>query len=139
MLTAISQFFLSEWLWAFTRGGYHAPINIFVMIALCIFILRQKTVPAVLLSVSANLFAFFVFMGIGYFLKVDFVPEHDNTYVIQSLLVSCFSLGVIYATLQTLYIMLLRTMFSMNVPPLIIMAWISNIITAWIMFRALPL
>jgi hypothetical protein len=100
---------------------------------------RQKTVPAVLLSVSANLVSFFVFMGIGYFLKVDFIPEHDDVYVIQSILVSCFSLGVIYATLQTLYIMLLRTMFSMNVPPLIIMAWISNIITAWIMFRALPL
>ena len=65
MLTAISHFFLSELLWSMTRGGYHTPINIFVMIGICIFIFRQRTIPAVLLSVTVNLFSFLTFTGIS--------------------------------------------------------------------------
>lgn len=137
MLTSVSHFFLSEWLWSVTRGGYHAPINIFVMIGVCIFILRQKTVPSVLLAVSANLFSFFLFTGIVYYFNIDYIPGHDDTYVVKGLLLSCMYLGAIYAALQTVYLFGLRMLFSMNLPPLILMVWASNFITAFIMYRAL--
>src|SRR5208282_2265551 len=103
MLTAISQFFLSEWLWSVTRGGYHTPINIFVMIGVCIFVLRQKTVPSVLLAVSANLFSFILFALLIRYLNIEYVAEHDNVYIVKDLLRSCMYLGLIYAVLQSLY------------------------------------
>lgn len=137
MLTAISQFFLSEWLWSVTNGGYHMQINIFVMIGITIFILRQKTVPSVLLAVSANLFSFLLYTGIIYVLNIDYVHEHDQGYVIKDLLWRCVYLGFIYSILQWVYVVGLRTFFTFNIRPLIWMVWISNIITAWIMYRVL--
>jgi hypothetical protein len=137
MLTSVSHFFLSEWLWSVTRGGYHAPINIFVMIGVCIFILRQKTVPSVLLAVSANLFSFLLFTGVIYSFNIDYVPGHDDIYVVKGLLATCIALGAIYSVLQTVYLLGLRMLFSMNLSPLIMMIWASNFITAWIMYRAL--
>ena len=97
MLTSLSHYFLSEWLWSLTLGLYHMPINIFIMIGLSIFILRQRTVPAVLLSVSANLFSFLIFIAIGYVLHIDYVPEHDDIYVITNMALGCGALGIIYA------------------------------------------
>lgn len=137
MLTAISHFFLSEWLWSVTRGAYHMPINIFVMIAWCIFVRREKTIPSVLLSVSANLFSFFIFTGIVYFFKVDYIPGHDEIYVITSVLSSCMYLGVIYATLQSIFFFMVRRFYTFNLISTLIAAYVSNLITAWIMYRVL--
>lgn len=137
MLTGISQFLLSEWLWSVTKGNYHTPINIFVMIGITIFILRQKTVPSVLLAVSANIFSFFLFTGIIKFLNIDYVPEHDDVYIVKDLLWRCVHLGFIYSMLQTFYLALLRLFFTFNMRPLIWMIWVSNLITAWIMYRVL--
>lgn len=137
MLTAISQFLLSEWLWSMTSGGYHMPINIFVMIGITIFILRQKTVPSVLLAVSANVFSFLLFTGIIKLLNIDYVPEHDHVYVVKDLLWRCVHLGFIYSTLQMLYLAILRVFFTFNMRPLIWMVWVSNVITAWFMYRVL--
>lgn len=137
MLTTMSHFLLSEWLWSVTRGGYHTPINIFVMIGVCIFILRQKTVPSVLLAVSASLFSFFLFTGIIYYLNPEYIHEHDQTYIIKGLMASCLYLGAIYAALQTVYLFLLSLMFSMNLQRLVGAIWASNLITAWIMYRVL--
>jgi hypothetical protein len=137
MLVAISQFLLSEWLWSITSGGYHTPINIFVMIGITIFILRQKTVPSVLLAVSANIFSFLLFTGIIKLLNIDYVPEHDDVYVVKDLLWRCVHLGFIYSMLQMLYLAILRVFFTFNMRPLIWMVWVSNLITAWIMYRVL--
>lgn len=136
MLTAISQFFLSECLWSVT-SGYHAPINIFVMIGISIFILRQKTVPSVLLAVSANVFSFVLFATVIYYLNIEYVPEHDNVYIVKDLLWRCMYLGFIYSTLQSIYVLGLRAFFIFNARPLITMIWASNIITAWVMYRVL--
>jgi len=137
MLTAISHLFLSEWLWSVTSGGYHAPISMFVMIGVSIFIMRRKTVPSVLLAVSASVFSFFVFAAIIYYLNIEYIPEHDNVYVVKDLLWRCMYLGFTYSILQSLYIMGLRIFFIFNVRPLITMVWASNVITAWIMYRVL--
>jgi len=57
-LTTLGNVLLSEWLWSITWGIYHVPIAIVVMM----FLLKRNTnlrmVPAVLLSVSSNLFSF---------------------------------------------------------------------------------
>lgn len=137
MLTGISQFLLSEGLWSLTSGGYHTPINIFVMIGITIFILRKKTVPSVLLAVSASIFSFLFFIGIIKFLSIDYVPEHDDVYVVKDLLWRCLHLGFIYSILQMLYLAILRFFFTFNMRPLIWMVWVSNIITAWLMYRVL--
>ena len=137
MLVGISQFLLSEWLWSVTSGGYHTPINIFVMIGITIFILRQKTVPSVLLAVSANVFSFLLLTGIIKLLNIDYVPEHDDVYVVKDLLWRCVHLGFIYSILQTLYLAILRVFFTFNMRPLIWMVWVSNLITAWLMYRVL--
>jgi hypothetical protein len=137
MITAISQFLLSEWLWSVTSGGYHTPINIFVMIGITIFILRQNTVPSVLLAVSANIFSFLLLTGIIKLLNIDYVPEHDDVYVVKDLLWRCVHLGFIYSILQTLYLSILRVFFTFNMRPLIWMVWVSNLITAWLMYRVL--
>lgn len=137
MLIGISQFLLSEWLWSVTNGEYHTPINIFVMIGITIFILRQKTVPSVLLAVSASIFSFLLFTGIIKFLNIDYVPEHDDAYIVKDLLWRCMHLGFIYSILQMFYLSILRVFFTFNMRPLIWMVWVSNIITAWLMYRVL--
>ncbi len=137
MLTSLSHYFLSEWLWSLTLGLYHMPINIFIMIGLSIFILRQRTVPAVLLSVSANLFSFLIFIAIGYVLHIDYVPEHDDIYVITNMALGCGALGIIYAVLQTLYVQGLRWYYELSFRGSIIMIWVSNLVTAFIMYRVL--
>lgn len=144
MQVAASQFFLSEWLWSVTHGGYHTPINIFVMITLFLFVLRYRTVPSVLLSLSANLFSFFAFTGLVYSiiiygLEIEYIPEQDEIYVVKSLMFTCLYLGLIYAVLQSLFFTALSWFYTLDLKPVIIITFVSNAITAWIMYTLLPL
>lgn len=144
MQAAVSHFFLSEWLWSITHGGYHTPINMFVMIALFLFVLRYRTVPSVLLSVSANLFSFFAFTGLFWAiivrtLDLEYIPDQDEVYVVKNLLFSCLYLGLIYAVLQSLFFYVVNWFYTLELKSIFIITFLSNIITAWIMYTVLPL
>lgn len=142
LLYAFAQFLISEWLWAFTFGFYHPMINIVIMIPLFVYSARQRFVQAVLYAVGSQLcalvsFSLFVHLILDLMLGVQF--ESYDARMIMHPFISSFLLGSVYALLQLAYFYLLSFIYTIPIKLFARIVFISNIITALLIFRFLPI
>lgn len=130
-ISTISNFILSEWIWGVTLGLYHIPCNIIAMIILFKFFLRINIVPAVFLSLGANLFSFAIFTLITLITMIiighgngptsfDYIPNPMHAFVF---------LGIIYALLQSLFFKLISHRRGLQLSWFVAITFISNNLT----------
>ena len=142
LVYSFAQFLISEWLWSFTFAWYHPIINVVIMIPLCMYVARQRFVQSVLYAVSSQAFAVISFAACVHLLLdllFGITPENYELHKMIHPFVASLLLGVIYAVLQLLYIYLLSRLWSINFMLFGYVIVISNIITACIIFKFLPI
>lgn len=142
MLSFLSDFFLSEWLWSVTWGMYHIPVNIVIMFTLTKLTVHYSTRSTLLLSVAANLFgliAFTVLVGgiIIFIIGLNYLPSESAYSGEYNKFYSCFFLGVMYALLQALFFFLIGKRYKISVLHMMIIALLSNIIAAQFVYLLL--
>ena len=127
----ITTFIIDEWLYSVSWGAYHVPIAIFIMLFLFKVVLRMRMIPAVFLTLIANISAMSLFSVSA------MVVAHMNTYnyahIPQELyhpLIIAVGLGLIYATLQTLLFFIISRRYALKLPHAIAVSFLSNILAA---------
>ena len=144
MIVKVVDFFISTWVWSVTWGIYHIPLNIIVMLIFLKFVGKFKIVPSVLLSFFSKVFAVLFYALIVFFLVfsfgLKFSPE-TNTDNVQfvNVLLACISVGIIYSAFQSLFFIVVNKFYSMNLRDTILISFVSNIITALLIYRFLEI
>lgn len=142
MFKNVTDFLLGQWLWSITWDWYHVPVAIIIMFLLFKLVLRLNIIPAVLMSLGANLYSFVFFTIFSYtilynFLNLPFAPEISEFAATEPLR-ACIYLGLIYTVIQASFFGLVRLWFKIPYALIMSMALLSHLITAFIIHGLLP-
>lgn len=131
MFTTIGNFILSEWIWSVTRGIYHIPWNIIIMIILLKFFLRINMVSTVFLSIGAQLFSTIALtiITLGTMLLLGKGSGPESYTHIPTPIHAFIYLGIIYAALQTIFFTIFAQKHAVRLSWMIVIAMISNNLT----------
>ncbi len=141
LVYSFGQFLITQWVWAVTFARAHPLINMLVMLSILLFYAKVKIVPAVCYAFFSQLFAVVVFtvfvhgildkvLGIGF-------AQHETAFLIHPL-AACFLLAMIYTALQALFFYILCFFYTLPVQKYSSIAFASNIITVFIVYKFLP-
>lgn len=140
-VAALSQFFISEWLWSVTWGVYHNFFAILLLLFLLKLFLRISFVSAVLLSVFAQLFSFlFYTLFVVGFLMFILGIEYDmmaSSILLPGPLHACLLLGLIYAVLQIFFFYIVRFYYTLPLLRVSVLVVISNALAALLTYLLL--
>lgn len=130
---ALGDFFLSAWLWNITFDWYHPIITGMIMFLMMRIVLRKKRIPALLVTIGAQLFAFvclFVLVSglLVHALNWTYEPFDDARYALSMMneLYASLCLGLVYAIFQTIYFFGGRFFLQYNSIAFVLITWISN-------------
>lgn len=140
LLYAFGQFIISEWIWSVTFGQHHAAIAIVLMIIAFLY-MRISFVRAILLALSAQLFAWLMLGGSALVVVHQlFGVTYDAVEPSTGLhpLAASFLLGVIYVLFVMLFFYMLRTWLPRPYELMVKAAAICNVIAAFIVYLLLP-
>jgi hypothetical protein len=140
LLYAFGQFIISEWIWSVTFAQHQAAIAI-VLLTITFICMRIPFLRAVVLALSAQLFAWVVLGGVAVFVLhqavgITFDAAEPSTALHP--LAASFLLGVIYLLCEMLYIYLIRALVSRPWQHIVMAIAICNTIAAWIVYMLLP-
>lgn len=127
----ITTFIVDEWLYSISWGAYHAPIAIFIMLFLYIFVMGMRIIPAVFLALLANISAVVSFsavaMLIAYSNTLSYALQPNDLY--HPLIISV-GLGLIYTVLQTILFFIVNRFYKIPLIKVIAISFLSNLMTA---------
>lgn len=143
MFLAAGNFMLSEWIWSITWGIGHIPINIILMYLLGKFVIRVNSSYLFLLTVLSQIFAIVAFSAIVVgvivcIIGMNHLPSESALDEKYNVFFASMAIGIIYALLQSLFFYLLSKRFTINVTAMTIIAFLSNITAAQIMYLMFP-
>jgi hypothetical protein len=129
---SIGSFFVSEFIWHITFGLLHVPLATFLMTLFLWLFLRTRFFTALIAScgihmVSVIAFVLLVFPLMVFGVASDFFDLESGEY---NTVVAIFSLGIIYAVLQSLCLLLLSKIFSFKATGYILVAFASNLVAS---------
>ncbi|HRN78433.1 MAG TPA: hypothetical protein PLU71_04285 [Candidatus Dependentiae bacterium] len=132
MMSYIADFVLAAWIFSITYDWFHILINTFLLCFLFWILLGMSLTRAVLLSFSAHFFSFMLYLILGISLIAYRFASEDMTEAAATndTLLACIYLGIVYATLQSLFLIPLHIMTEENTWKLIAVTWISNMLAA---------
>lgn len=128
----LGNFLLSAWLWQVTFDWFHPIITGIVMFLMLRLVFRAKRSTALLVSMSAQLFALCLFGLIvqGFVvntLQWTYQPlEPDQASRLLDELYASFSVMVLYIALQSLYFALGKLRYHYRLMPYLVLVVISN-------------
>lgn len=132
----IYEFILSAWLFSVSYDWFHLIVNTFVLCIALGLIARVSSGRAIMVSFSAHFFAFIVFMFLAlglfaYHIAIEFIPS-DLTEVsaAHDILMACMHVAIVYALLQTLFILMLHIGTDLSYRRLLMAVVVANGITA---------
>jgi hypothetical protein len=134
IMNNIADFLLSEMLWAVTFDWFHIIINTFVLLLFLKFAIGKGWIRSLLLSFSAHFFAFMVYLAIVvglivHMLKWEYLPGNSCTSPTPDPLYASLALALIYAFLQSGFLVLINIRSKQRVWPLVVVTFVSNIIS----------
>jgi len=137
-VSSFSNFFLNTWIWGMTWGIYHIPINVLVMLFFLKVVGKFKLMPSILMAVFSKIFAsvFYTFIIVFFVYVAKFQMTFDTFRPINVLL-ECICLGIISAIFQVLFFVFLSRFYSIDIRFTTMIVFISNIISALMMYRFL--
>ena len=131
-LKIAGDFLLSAWIWNITFDWVHIVIAAIIMIYLLWFVMKRRLIEAVLLALGAQLFAF-AFLSLlvvficGHLIGCYYEPIHAHEAVsFMHIFLPSLWIGIIYATIQSGILGLLRVMWRFNSLPFFVVIWLSN-------------
>jgi len=132
MVTHVADFILSAWIFSITYDWFHILINTFMLCILFRLILRMSLSRAILLSFSAHFFAFMLYLLLGIGLIAYRFTSEDMTEAIATNdpLFASLYLGIVYAVLQSLFLIPLHVTSEDSTWKLLAVTWVSNILSA---------
>ncbi len=136
IMSTVSNFFLSEWLWSVTFDWYHIPIAILFMCIVFRFALRIGIIPAVLITFFAHLYGFAVFslfvVGVlSYLLNVTY---NAASYAMPTPLLASLYLGFIYTILESSFFLIVSRWYTLRVIPMVIVTLLCNVAASCVTF-----
>lgn len=144
IITAVGNFLLSTWIWGMTWGVGHLPLSCIVMMLLLCFVVRTRWRAVFLLPLLSHLFAglsftLFVVGVVIHLLGFNYQWDGLSNADVQALAMqSSIDLGLMYATLETIFFVITRRWFHASMQWLFLTVFISNAIAAWLVYRFLP-
>lgn len=136
LFVSITNFLISEWIWALSWGSYQMSISLFLMVLLMRVSMRVGWLRALLLSFVAQLFCFvvfslFVFGFLVTIFNVTYSPSVDIQERTYTVLKASLSLGLIFTFLQILFFRILSKVYHTHYYQIISVVFISNMIAAF--------
>lgn len=140
MITYITNFLLTEWIWSFTKGISHVPLNfllLFMLFKLWDHMSWLKAfVLSVLLSIGSFLF-FFMFVNIVlvWGLAIPFVLPEDTYSGSYNILNTSLVLAIIYSLLQITGLSIAHQWTRFNLWRAYLCVICANLITALLVYK----
>ncbi len=134
MLNVIGDFLLDKWLWSVTWGWNQIILGLILMWMSLVFFGRKISVAALILTISAFLFAFVVYsvLIVGIFIYLfewKFVSLTEE-YVVLNVLSASVWLGMIYSSLQGIFFFILSKWYRLVLMRIFLIIIFSNISSA---------
>lgn len=132
---------LSQWLWNVTWGWYHIPINILFMCFFLKLFVRVSIIPAVFISIFANLYAVALYSAftVGVLMYACNLNLDPNIpFPVADPFHASFYLGAIYIVLQFTFFLLLNVFYKLSMFKALLVIIASNMLTAWAVYWLLP-
>lgn len=134
MLNVIGDFLFDKWLWSVTWGWNQIILGLILMWMSLVFFGRKRSVAALILTISAFLFAFVVYsvLIVGIFIYLfewKFVALTEE-YVVLNVLSASVCLGMIYSSLQGIFFFILSKWYRLVFLRIFLITIFSNIISA---------
>jgi hypothetical protein len=143
-LKKAADFLLAEWLWNVTHAIYLLPLSLILLFFLLKWVEHLTAMRALLLSLAANLFSFFIFTGfvVGvliFIMRLEYIPPQEvyHTDVCDKLNVTLY-LGLIHAALQSFFFFFMRKRFDLHMIRVVVLILISMGIAAMSVYLLLP-
>ena len=140
-MNTFSDFLITQWLWSVTWGVYHVPLVLILMMVLFKKMGRLRWLPTLIFSISSLLFALFTYGFVVAWLvpevPLDYAAAQNSIEVPSSWWASMY-LGVIYAVLQTLFLLFISLFYTVNRPRLIVIVALSNFLAAIAAYLLVP-
>ncbi len=136
----IGDFLLSTWLWHITFDWFHPIVTGIVMFCLLRFVMRRPRVPSFVMSSGLQLSTFGVFSGNIIFILIRWLGWHyqglnaeEAMYMLNPLVPSLW-VGLVYALIQSLFLLIGRCLRRFNLQSFLVLTWVSNSIGAMISY-----
>lgn len=127
------DFLITEWLWSITWGVYHAPLVLTFMLILFRKMGGLRWGSTFFNAIGSLVFALFVYGFVIAWLvpdvQIDYTTVQDTLQVPSSWWASIY-LGLIYAVLQIVFLMLVSLVYTSNRARLIVIVALSNFLAA---------
>lgn len=140
MLTIITNFLITEWIWSITTGTAYLIINFFLLFALLKLWDHLRWLHAFLLSLCLTVGAFLIFFSIigiilVWWLHVPYVLPDDAYKGTYNTLNSALILGGIYTLLQFLMARIIRHWKKLNIWRTFLCIACANLMTALLIYK----
>jgi hypothetical protein len=140
MFTQITNFLITEWIWSFTGGLSHLLINFFLLFILFKLWDHMSWVKAFLMSFILTIGAFIIFFGfvnvvIVWGFNVPYVLPDDTYKGTYNILNTSLVLGVIYALIQMMMIMIAHHWSHFNLIRAYICIIFANVMSALVVYK----
>ena len=127
----IGNFFLSAWIWNITFDWFHPVITGCIMFLVLRFILCRKTLRAILISFTAQVFALGMLtgtaIGLSELLQWQYDPLNSKVALAaMNTLYASLSLGLVYTIFHAIYFAIGYLIWRYNLSAFLVMTVLSN-------------
>jgi len=136
MVSGFHEWILSAWIWDGTLGWKHIIFAAPLLFVLLRIMLGMRRFKALVFSLTSLLVAKAVFTIYVVVVAMRIFPE-SSTYA-PSQLNACLYVALIYAVLQSCFFGVVRFWRRMNLQAVIIIVFISNMLSALLVYKFLP-
>lgn len=140
MLTHVTNFLITEWIWSFTGGLMHVPINFLLLFMLLKLWDHMSWLKAFLMSLLLTLVAFISFFGLVNLivvcgLKVPYVLPNDTYAGTYNILNTSLILAAIYSLIQIVGLNIARYWTNFNLWRAYLCILSANIMSALLVYK----
>lgn len=140
MFTQITNFLITEWIWSFTGGLSHLPVNFLLLFMLFKLWDHMSWFKAFLMSFLLTVGAFLIFFGfvngiVVWGFNISYILP-DDTYVgTYNILNTSLILAVIYSLIQIIIVMAAHYWMRFNLIRAYICIICANLMSALVVYK----
>jgi hypothetical protein len=140
MLTHITNFLITEWIWSFTGGLSHLPINFLLLFMLLKLWDHMSWLRAFLMSFLLTVGAFIIFFGvinlvIVWGLKIPFKLPEDTYAGAYNVLNTSLILAAIYSAIQMIGVAIAQHWAHFNLWRAYLCILCANVMSALLVYK----
>ena len=140
MFTQITNFLITEWIWSFTGGLTHLPVNFLLLFMLFKLWDHMSWLKAFVMSLLLTVSAFIIFFGfvsgvLVWLFKVPYVLPTDTYAGTYNILNTSLMLAAIYSLIQMALIMVAHHWTRFNLVRAYICIICANVMSALIVYK----